>query len=152
MIVLRRLGDVLLTTPLIRSLRRAWPDATIDALVFADTAGILGGNPDLDWRRHDAGAADGGAEPRAGTAAVAPLRPCGFDPMWRSAGFFAFVAGRVRVGPIEDNLNGRFKRFAYSRSLSYAPGVHRVEEILRLVDAARHSARAGTGLSVGAGA
>ena len=47
-IALRRLGDVLLTTPLIASLRRAWPDATIDALVFADTAGILQGNPDLD--------------------------------------------------------------------------------------------------------
>ncbi len=47
-IALRRLGDVLLTTPLIRSIRRAWPDARIDALVFADTAGILEGNPDID--------------------------------------------------------------------------------------------------------
>ena len=26
-VTLRRIGDVLLTTPLIRSLRRAWPDA-----------------------------------------------------------------------------------------------------------------------------
>ena len=46
-VALRRLGDVLLTTPLIRSLKRAWPDATIDALVFKGTEGILAGNPDL---------------------------------------------------------------------------------------------------------
>ena len=46
-IALRRLGDVLLTTPLIRSLKRAYPDAAIDALVFAGTEGILTGNPDL---------------------------------------------------------------------------------------------------------
>jgi len=44
----RRIGDVLLVTPLIRSLRRAWPQAQIDALVFRGTAGVLEGNPDLD--------------------------------------------------------------------------------------------------------
>ena len=44
---LRRIGDLLLTTPLIRSLRRAWPESEIDVLVFANTAGILGGNPDV---------------------------------------------------------------------------------------------------------
>src|SRR5687767_4073858 len=47
-VVLRRLGDVLLTTPLIRSVRCAWPDATIEVLAFADTIGILTGNPDID--------------------------------------------------------------------------------------------------------
>jgi heptosyltransferase-3 len=46
-VALRRLGDVLLITPLIRSLKRAWPEATIDALVFEGTEGILAGNPDL---------------------------------------------------------------------------------------------------------
>src|SRR5215475_5831274 len=47
-ISLRRIGDLLLTTPLIRSLRRAWPDASIDVLVFANTAGIVEGNPDIN--------------------------------------------------------------------------------------------------------
>ena len=39
-VALRRLGDVLLTTPLIRSLKRAWPDAVIDVLVFDGTQGL----------------------------------------------------------------------------------------------------------------
>jgi len=46
-VVTRRIGDVLLATPLVRSIRRAWPDAAIDCLVFAGTEGILACNPDL---------------------------------------------------------------------------------------------------------
>lgn len=46
-VVTRRIGDVLLATPLIRSLRLAWPAAAIDALVFAKTEGVLAANPDL---------------------------------------------------------------------------------------------------------
>ncbi|MDB5985622.1 MAG: putative lipopolysaccharide heptosyltransferase [Nevskia sp.] len=47
-VCLRRLGDVLLTAPLIRTLRVAYPQARIEALVFAGTEGALAGNPDLD--------------------------------------------------------------------------------------------------------
>jgi heptosyltransferase III len=45
-LVLRRLGDVLLTTPLVRSLRRSYPEATIDVMVYAGQEGMLEGNPD----------------------------------------------------------------------------------------------------------
>lgn len=47
-ICLRRLGDVLLCTALIRTLRRAWPEARLEVLVNASSAPALQGNPDID--------------------------------------------------------------------------------------------------------
>lgn len=46
-IVARRIGDVLLATPLIRSVKRAWPDAAVDVLVFEGTQAVLAANPDV---------------------------------------------------------------------------------------------------------
>ena len=46
-VVTRRIGDVLFATPLIRSLKAAWPGVAVDALVFESTAGVLAGNPDV---------------------------------------------------------------------------------------------------------
>jgi heptosyltransferase-3 len=43
----RRLGDVLLTTPLLRSLRRAWPQAELDVVTLRWSAPALEGNPDI---------------------------------------------------------------------------------------------------------
>lgn len=46
-IVTRRIGDVLLATPVMRSLRQAWPDAALDALVFEGTEGVIAAHPDV---------------------------------------------------------------------------------------------------------
>ena len=44
LIATRHIGDVLLTTPLLRSLRFAYPNACIDTLVYRWTADVLDGN------------------------------------------------------------------------------------------------------------
>ncbi len=43
----QRIGDVLLATPLARAIKRAWPNAAVDMLVFAGTEGALEGNADI---------------------------------------------------------------------------------------------------------
>lgn len=134
-IALRRLGDVLLTTPLIRSLRRGWPQARIEALVFADTAGILAGNPDLDGvltmpsRPSVAQSLALGAQLlRRYDLAISTQsgdRPTGF----------AIAAGRATLAPVEARFSGRLKRALLTRNVPVMRGLHRVEEMLRLADA-----------------
>jgi heptosyltransferase-3 len=136
-VVLRRIGDVLLTTPLIRSLRRRWPEAEIEVLVFAGTSGILNGNPDIDrviamparptmveslrlaaqlWKRYD----------------LAISTQSGDRPT-----LFALLAGRTHLGLIPPNgpwLSRGFKRRALARSTPVDDTIHRVELTLRLID------------------
>jgi heptosyltransferase-3 len=46
-VVTRQIGDVLLTTPLVRAAKERWPFASIDVLGFEGTLGMLQGNPDV---------------------------------------------------------------------------------------------------------
>ncbi len=45
---LKHIGDVLLMTAATRAMKRAWPNASIAAMVPRGTEGVLDGNPDLD--------------------------------------------------------------------------------------------------------
>lgn len=47
LIVTRRMGDVLLASPLVRSIRAAWPKTSIDGLVFDGTKDVLAAHPDV---------------------------------------------------------------------------------------------------------
>jgi heptosyltransferase-3 len=133
-VALRRLGDVLLTTPLIRSLRRAYADARIDVLVFADTAAILDGNPDID------GVLTCPVRPSAGDSISLVRRMFrGYDlAITTQAGdrpsFFAIMAGRTRAGVTEDRLIGRIKGMLLHRSVPMRDDLHRVEETLALAE------------------
>lgn len=48
LIATQQIGDVLLCTPLLKSMRAAWPSAQIDVLVYRNTSGILAGNTDCN--------------------------------------------------------------------------------------------------------
>jgi len=133
-IALRRLGDVLLTTPLIRSLKRSFPQAAIDALVFAGTEGILAGNPDLArvittepgngaglallrtlWRQYD----------------LALSTQAGDRPIW-----LAWIAGRTSGGPVRPGGGmAKLKRMALDYPVAIEEARHRVEEVLELATA-----------------
>ncbi len=106
----RRIGDVLLATPVVRSLKRANPGTAVDMLVFDGTQDIVAANPDLRavlaiserpslaehfrliasiFRRYD-----------LAVSVLAGDRPT----------LYAWVAGRNRMGTLADDAKSRWKR------------------------------------------
>jgi heptosyltransferase-3 len=136
-ITLRRLGDVLLTTPLIRTLRRGYPRAQIDVLAFRGGDRILAGNPDI------------------GAVLTMPERPTARETaaligrLWRrydlvvstQSGdrptFYALIAGRHRIGlvPPAGQTGARWKRHAYHVAIAPEPETHRIAHLRQLTDA-----------------
>jgi heptosyltransferase-3 len=132
-IVLQRLGDVLLATPLVRTLAHGLPGASIDMLVFAGTEGMLAGNPDIAqvltiprhpslgetlavarklWRRYDLAVSTQGGD-----------RPT----------LFALLAAPRRMGfvPAEGG-GGWWKRAVLHWSAPHDADAHRVSELLHV--------------------
>ena len=134
-VALRRLGDVLLTTPLIRSIKRAYPAAAIEALVFAGTEGILSGNPDLADviampQRPSAGENLALIRRLARRYDLALSTQTGDRPTT-----LAWIAGRQSAGPLEPKgFSATVKRLALSRSYIADRQQHRVLHVLRLAE------------------
>jgi heptosyltransferase-3 len=134
-IVTRRIGDVLLATPLVHSLKQAWPDAAIDALVFSGTEGILAANPDL---RRVIAVPENAKDPshpgillrlaRRYDLAVSTLP--GDRPT-----FYAWLAGRRRIGFILSGKKHFWKRLLLSEGMPFdAKSTHTVLMNLALAD------------------
>jgi len=135
-VVTRRIGDVLLATPLIRTLRHAWPDAAIDALVFASTEGVLHANPDL---RRVLTIAE--RPPLAVHLGFAARLWHGYDlalslvPSDRPT-MYAWLAGRMSVGLVVDSAKHRWKQRLLDKWIAYDNfNTHTVNLYLRVAEA-----------------
>jgi len=118
-VVTRRRGDVLLVSPLIRSLKAAWPQAGIDVLVFAGTQGVLEANPDV--RRVITVAERPGLFAHLALAArlvrrydIALSCLAGDRPT-----AYAVVAGRWRAGMVGSGNGARWKRRVLSKAIPF---------------------------------
>ncbi|PCE32097.1 glycosyltransferase family 9 protein [Burkholderia ubonensis] len=111
----RRIGDVLLATPLVHSFKQHWPDVAIDMVVFRGTESVLEGNPDI----RNVIVVERRAKPKERLADALRL--------WRRydlslavtssdrARFYAWFAGRKRVGLVDSQRITRTARLMLHR-------------------------------------
>ncbi len=133
-VCMRRIGDVLTATPLVRSLRRAWPDAAIDLLVPPATAPILEGNPDIRRVLVEPPRAERGRFLRSLWRAYD--LSVGTQPNDRPFAW-AWIAGRrcAMVVPTADQPGARLKRWLSDGWCELALGrSHAVDTYLALAD------------------
>ncbi len=132
-IVTRRIGDVLLATPLIRSLKQVWPQSRIEVLVFAGTEGVLPGNTDIDHVLTVA------ARPRLVRHAALITRlfrrydlALSLIPGDRPT-LYAWLAGRHSIGLIVDQPGQRWKQWLLDQWVAFDPlNTHTVRAHLAL--------------------
>ncbi len=132
-VTLRFLGDALLSTPLVRSLKQRWPDSAIDVLVFAGTEGVFEGNPDVAQVLAVAESASAGATFRQAVALwrrydLAVIAQTGTRPF-----LFGWAAGRHRIGLVSPDVGKSWwKRALLDRYAVFDGGAARVLENQRI--------------------
>ena len=127
-IQLYRIGDVLLTTPAVRAIKRTFPEATVDFLAENPAAEILQGNPSINHVLI--------YDKKQPWVMVRALRAQNYD--WvidflgtpRSAILTALSGAKLRAG-----LSRVFHRWAYNRKLPDPAGpLYIAEEKIRLIE------------------
>jgi heptosyltransferase III len=133
----RRIGDVLLATPLVRSVKRAWPQAAVDALVFAGTEGVLAANPDVR-RTLTVPERPGVGAHLAFLARLARRYDVALSTQHGDrATLYAWLAGRWRAGLLNATPKERWKRALLQRWIAFDDrNAHTVRMNLALADAA----------------
>jgi heptosyltransferase-3 len=135
-IKLKHIGDVLLMTPAIRALRRAWPGSAISALVPRATEEVLAGNPDLTailTFERDAGIRGSWRTLRA-LRRYAPDLVLEMGQGDREAVLGWLSGARQRVG-YEPGRSGGWRRALLTHVVSWNGAQHVVETNLDLVRA-----------------
>lgn len=144
LIKLRHHGDMLLTTPVIHSLRQRWPDAQIDVLLYEETRDMLAAHPDIHhiygidrkWKK-------------LGTRGhllkewqlLRALRDRRYQlvlnlaDQWRSAIITRFTGAPVRIGFDFNKRRGGFWRYCHTQlaSVSGHQQMHTVEQNLSIL-------------------
>lgn len=140
------LGDVVLSTPAVRALRRAYPHAKIDMLVQAPFAGILEGDPDINrvhtWNPHV------WRNPRNWVAPSTWTQSLGALGRLRMPRYDLAISVSGDIGSIVTRLTGARRRVGYAREAyrwfmtdpvpggRYLEHAHETRYVLRLAAAA----------------
>ena len=135
-VVTRRMGDVLLATPLLRSIKAAWPQAAVDVLVFAGTREVVASHPDVrrvltvaerpGWIEHAAFIFRLIRRYDLALSCVAGDRPT----------LYAGLAGRHSVGLVMPGNRVRWQRWLLSQAVEFDDlRTHTVAMNLALADA-----------------
>ena len=144
LIKLRHHGDMLLTTPVINTLRQNYPDAQIDVLLYQETLDMLASNPSLSqifvidrqWKKQ-------GIKAHLGheLKLIRQLKAQHYDlvinlaDQWRSALLTKLTGARIRLGFDFPKRRGFLWRHCHTQLVSVAAHAHQhtVEQNLSLL-------------------